>query len=217
MNIIIYGAGPLAKQLFYFLENDSSYNVVAFCTDTQYFDCLEFCGLPVVKFEEVEFIYPSSEYEMLVAVGYKKMRNRKVMFDNAKAKGYKLINYIHSSVISNNLVLGENNIIYPGCVIEPGVVIQNNNIVWSMSLLSHDVKIGSHNYIAAKCLVAGNCIIDDLCFIGNGTIFVDGLVISKESQIIAGSVVLRKTKENGVYLGNPAKLFKINEDGIEIK
>ena len=95
--------------------------------------------------------------------------------------------------------------------------MQDNNIVWSMSLLSHDVKIASHNYIAAKCLIAGNCKIENLCFIGNGSILIDGLVISNETQIVAGSVVLRKTKENGVYLGNPAKLFKVNENGIEIK
>lgn len=217
MNIIIYGTGSLAKQLYYFLKYDSQYNVVAFCVDKEYLDCLEFCNLPVVTFENIESIYPSYQYEMLITVGYRKMRNRKIIFENVKAKGYELINYIHSSVINHNLILGENNIIYPGCVIEPGVTIGDNNIIWSMSLLSHDVKIGSHNYIAAKCLIGGNCIMDDLCFIGNGTIFVDGLVISKESQIIAGIVVLRKTKESGVYLGNPAKLFKINENGIEIK
>ncbi len=216
MEVVIYGIGPFAKLLHYYLTNDSNYEVVAFCADEAYIKEKEFCGLPIVAFENVEDIYKPKEYKMLVAVGYSKMRNRKIMFEKAKSKNYVLINYIHSSVINHDIKLGENNIILAGCVIEPNVEIGNNNVIWSMTLLGHDCKIENHNYISAKCLISGNSKIKNLCFIGNGSNMIDSLVIENETYLVAGTMLGNNSKLKGMYAGNPARLFKINEDGIEI-
>jgi len=214
--IVIYGTGPLAKLLYYYLNFDSSYKVTCFCVNAAYISENEFCGLPVVSFEEVEKTYPPTEYEMILAIGYSKMRSRKKLFNDVKAKGYNLANYVHSSVITHDVVMGENNIIFAGCVIEPNVKIGNNNVIWSMTLLGHDCIIGNHNYISAKCLVSGDSQICDLCFIGNGTTMINGLLISNETCVGAASYLRKGTKEQGVYVGNPAKLLKINANGIEL-
>ncbi len=216
MEVIIYGIGPFSELMHYYLTNDSNYKVVAFCADETYIKEREFCGLPVVAFEDIENIYSPEKYKMLVAVGYSKMRNRKIMFDKAKSKKYELINYIHSSVINHDVKLGENNIILAGCVIEPNVEIGDNNVIWSMTLLGHDCKIENHNYIAAKCLIGGNCQVKDLCFIGNGVNMIDTLFIDNESYLVAGTTLGHNTKEFGMYIGNPARIFKYNVEGIEI-
>ena len=57
MEVVIYGIGPFAKLLHYYLTNDSDYEVVAFCADEAYIKEKEFCGLPVVAFEDIENIY----------------------------------------------------------------------------------------------------------------------------------------------------------------
>lgn len=217
MKLIIYGVGSFAKLLYSYLKNDSAYDVVAFCADKQYINMNQFCGLPLVPFEEVESFYSPRKYKMIVAVGYSKMRNRKIMFDKAVKKKYQLVNYIHSSVISHELKIGSNNIILAGCVIEPEVVIGNNNIVWSMTLLGHDCIIGDHNYISAKCLISGDSKVNDLCFIGNGTTMLNGLVVDSETCIGASTYLRKSTKKYGLYVGNPAKLIKENPNGIEIK
>lgn len=217
MKLVIYGIGPFAKLLHYYLTNDSDYEVVAFCADEAYIKEKEFCGLPIVAFEDVEDIYKPKEYKMLVAVGYSKMRNRKIMFEKAKAKNYVLVNYIHSSVINHELKLGENNIILAGCVIEPNVEIENNNVIWSMTLLGHDCKIENHNYISAQCLIAGDTKIKNLCFIGNGTTMINRVVIENETYLVAGTNLRKNTKEYGMYMGNPAKFLKLNSSGIVIK
>ncbi len=217
MEVVIYGIGPFAKLLHYYLTNDSDYEVVAFCADEAYIKEKEFCGLPVVAFEEIENIYSPEKYKMLVAVGYSKMRNRKIMFEKAKAKNYVLVNYIHSSVINHELKLGENNIILAGCVIEPNVEIENNNVIWSMTLLGHDCKIENHNYISAQCLIAGDTKIKNLCFIGNGTTMINRVVIENETYLVAGTNLRKNTKEYGMYMGNPAKFLKLNSSGIVIK
>lgn len=217
MQVIIYGIGPFAELLYYYLKNDSSYEVVAFCAERAFIKEREFCYLPVLEFEDVEKTYSPNNYKMLVAVGYSKMRNRKLMFEKAKSKNYSLVNYIHSSVISHNLKLGENNIILAGCVVEPNVEMGNNNIIWSMTLLGHHCNIGNHNYISAKCLIAGQVNIKDLCFVGNGVNMINGVMIENETYLVAGSNIRKNTKEYGMYIGNPAKFLKLNQSGIVIK
>lgn len=217
MKVIIYGIGPFAELLYNYLTNSSEYEVIAFCADTEYITKNELCNLPIIAFEKIENIYNPKYYKMLVAVGYSKMRNRKLMFEKAKAKNYSFINYIHPSVIKHDFIIGENNIILAGCIIEPNVIIGNNNVIWSMTLLGHDCKLGSHNYISAKCLIAGHIIIKDLCFIGNGSNMINGLIIEDESYLVAGTNIRKNTKPFGMYIGNPAKFLKFNTTGIIIK
>lgn len=217
MKIIIYGIGPFAKLIYEYLTNSNEYEIVAFCADKEYIIGKELCNLPIIAFEEIENIYNPQYYKMLVAVGYSEMRNRKLMFEKAKAKNYTFINYIHPSVIKHNFIIGENNIILAGCIIEPNVIIKDNNIIWSMTLLGHDCKLGNHNYISAKCLIAGNSTIKDLCFIGNGSNTINGLIIENESYLVAGTNIRKNTKQFGMYLGNPARFIKFNKSGIIIK
>jgi len=217
VKIIIYGIGPFARLLFEYLRNTNEYEIVAFCADKEYIIEKELSNLPIIAFEEIENIYNPKYYKMLVAAGYSKMRNRKFMFEKAKAKNYTFINYIHPSVIKHNFIIGENNIILAGCIIEPNVIINDNNVIWSMSLLGHDCKLGNHNYISAKCLIAGHCIIKDLCFVGNGSNMINGLIIENESYLVAGTNLRKNTDQFGMYIGNPAKFLKFNTTGIVIK
>lgn len=216
MKIIIYGIGPLSEILYYYLTESEEFQVCAFCADKDFINSDLFLSLPVVPFENVEEQYPSDEYQMIVSVGYSKMRNRKLMYDKAKSKGYTLANFVHRSVTNNCSSIGDNNIIFPGCVVEPFVEIGNNNIVWSMSLLGHNCNVGNHNYISAKCMIAGNVVFSDLCFIGNGVNMINDLNIESESLIVAGSNLRKSTKPFGMYTGNPAKLVKYNYQGIVI-
>lgn len=218
MPLIIYGIGEFAKLLHYYITNESSYELVAFTADKEFIDEVEICGLPVIDFEEINKIFPPEKYQMLVAIGYSNMRNRKILFDKAKAKQYRLINYIHSSIDIKNMSVGENNIIFPGSIVEPFVSIGNNNIIWSMTLLGHHMSLGDHNYISAQCLLAGHVIIKNLCFIGNGVNMIDSLIIENETYIVAGSNIRKNTIENAMYNGNPAKLLKFHKKhGILIK
>lgn len=216
MKLIIYGIGPFAKLLYFYLKNDSNYKVVGFCADKKHIQEHFFCGLPIISLENIESSHPPTHYKMIIAVGYSRMRNRKKMFDKVKNKKYEIINYIHSSVVTHNLTIGEGNIILAGCIIEPNVIINNNNVIWSMSLIGHDSTLGSHNYISAKCLISGQTTISNLCFIGNGVTMINGLHIKNETCVGAGAYLRKSTETLGVYVGNPARILKKNPNGIEI-
>lgn len=216
--LIIYGVSSYSKLVKYFYEEFTNRKVAAFTVDKEYFDANIFLNLPVIDFESALLKYPPDKYDMFIAIGYKVMRSRKMLFNKVKSCGYDLVNIISpAAVISKDVIMGENNIIFPNVTIEPYVNIGNNNVVWSDTLISHDVQIGNHNYISAKCLIAGNAIINDLCFVGNASVLIDGIELKNETQIIVGSVIFRNTEEYGQYMGNPAKLINTHkEKGITI-
>lgn len=217
-DIIIYGLGPFAKLMNYYFTSDSQYHVVGFCADKSYTNREEFCGLPVVPFEYVSEKWPAETHDMFVAIGYRKMRSRAIMFRKAKDSGYRLVCYISKkAIIYENLIIGENNVIMGNVNIEPWVTIGDNNIIWSDSLLGHNLVIGNHNYISAKCLLAGDMVIEDQCFIGNGAVTINKIRINRETHVFPGAVVLNTTEPGGRYMGNPAKYVGSHKgDGIVI-
>ncbi|KKL01186.1 acetyltransferase, partial [Rheinheimera mesophila] len=184
-NIIIYGAGSFAKMMRLYLERIDGQKVIAFCVDRAFLGSnRNFDGLPVIAFEEIEQLYPNDCYYIFVAVGYSNMRSRKLMYERAKFKGYKFVNYIDgSAIVDETVVLGNNNIVLLGTIIEQNCIIGDNNIFWSSVVISHDVAIDSHCFFASKSLVGGNCQIGDNCFFGFNSVCVQDVVIGKESLI----------------------------------
>ena len=118
--IIIYGISAYAEIMHYKFDKYSDYTVIAFCVD-----------------------------QMFVAIGFSQMRNRKILFDKAKNKGYALVNFISpKAVIHDNLILGENNVIQSSVDIDIFVTIGDNNVFWTGSILGHNLVVGNHNYIS---------------------------------------------------------------------
>jgi len=206
--IIIYGNGSFAKLMSYYFSVDSQYEVVAFTVDSPFVTNESCYGLPLIAFENIEKIYPVSDYLMFVAIGYKNMRNREILFKNAKDKGYELVNYISSKAITYpDLSIGENNVVMADVNIEPFVSISKNNIFWSKTLICHNSIIGNHNYFSPNSILSGNVIIKDLCFFGTKSSVIDGITINNESFLVSGSVLLKDTTPHTRYIGNPAKPF----------
>ncbi len=217
--IIIYGAGDFGKLMLYHFTNETDYEVVAFCQDEQYITSKHFCGLPVIPFESIQNQYASSEYPMFVAIGYSNMRNRSVMFNKAKDKNYRLINFFsRKAIIRDDLIIGENNAIFSSSDIEPCVTIGDNNIFWTRSILGHGVKVGNHNYFSGGSGLGGNCIIGNYCFMGNAAIMINDISIADETFLVAGTAILRSTEKATKYHGNPARRVSQHlETGIIIK
>ncbi|TWI53576.1 sugar O-acyltransferase (sialic acid O-acetyltransferase NeuD family) [Pseudomonas duriflava] len=219
-NIIIFGASDFAQLMYYYLkfESDSNNHLVGFCVHGEFLKEKEFCGIPVYPFEDIEKKFPTDKHNFLVAVGYSNMRYRKKVFDEVKKKGYRMINYIHPSVRIRNVSIGENNIFLEGVIIEPFVNMGDNNTIWSKSLLCHNLKMGSHNYVAPGCIVGAGCDMGDLCFFGSSVATVNSIDIKDETYLVAGSVLLKSSMAHSMYRGNPAVLTRTHEEfGIKIK
>jgi UDP-N-acetylbacillosamine N-acetyltransferase len=212
--VLIFGIGPFAQTVQILCNDVPTIEIAGFVVDDDYFIGQTFCGLPVYKYSHVK----PNDFELILCMGYKSMRNRMSVYSRLRNEGFKFTNIIHpSATICSGFELGDNNIILPNVCIEPNVQIGSNNVVWSHSLLCHDCIIGDHNYISAKALIGGNVKIGNCSFFGNSTSTINDVTINDETYVIAGSFIFYPTEKFSKYFGNPArKVGHHEENGIEI-
>jgi len=215
--VVVFGNGPVASINYMALTHDSPYEVAAFTVDRSYIKEETLLGLPVVPFEDVESIYPPSEYKMSIVISYRKLnRVRAEKYDQAKAKGYQLINYISSKAVTfPDLIIGDNNFIWENASIGPFAAIGNNVFIGSGSLIGHHSIVKDHCYISPHAVILGSTTIEPYCVIGaNATIRDGGLIIARECIIGAGAFINQNTREKGVYMGTQSRLAPKTSDEL---
>lgn len=197
--LLIFGNGSFARLMKWYIDNDDKREVVAFCCEEKYISDNTFCDLPIIPFEKVDNLYPKESYEILLGIGYSQMNNiRKRVFNECKAKGYKIASYFHSSTLIQTNNIGEGNIVLENTLIQPFVEVGQGNLIWYDISIAHDTVIGNFNTIAGKASLCGNVIIKDNCFIGNGSIVRDGIIINDFALVGAGTYIRKDFKEHEV-------------------
>ncbi len=213
MKVIIFGVQQLSELAYYCLTHDSPDEVVAFTVNQDFINNDKLYGLPVVPFETLEEIYPPDQYRMLIPLGSRDANKfRADRYHQAKEKGYQFISYVSTKAhIWPDLSMGENCMIYEGAIVQPFAKIGDNVIIRSGSHISHHCKIGDHCFIAARAALAGAVTIGGYSFIGVNATIRDDINIAKGNFIGAGSVVVKNTEEDSLYMGVPAKRIKENK------
>lgn len=211
--LVIYGGGLIAEVANFYFTNDSDYRVCAFTNAPQFISRDTFLGRPMVSFEEVHDLFPPSDYDIFIAIGYTKTNQiRQRRFLEAKRKGYVCATYISSKAIYYGTPVGENCFILEGNIIQPFVRIGNNVIIWSGNHIGHHSKIHDHCFISSQVVISGNCIIEDNCFLGVNSTIRDNVRIGKFSVIGAGATVMRDCGERSVVQAPNARYRVIQKD-----
>lgn len=202
--VVIFGAAQLAQVAHGYLSKDSPYEIAAFTVNEAYLKERTLRGLPVVPFEELEKTHPPDQFDLFVAMGYHRVnRARAEIYETCKAKGYRFISYINSRVMQwGEVEIGENCFILENSVLQPFVRIGNNVVIWSGNHIGHHAQIGDHCFIASHAVISGHVKIGDYTFVGVNATFRDGVTVAPHCVIGAAAVILKDTKEKGVY---PAK------------
>lgn len=201
--LVIFGLGDIAQLAHYYFSTDSNYEVVAFTVDAAYITATEFCGLPVVPFEEVTNRYSPETHELFVAIGYSKCNQvRKEKYLTAKALGYRLASYVSShATVLNDGRIGDNCFILEGNIIHSFATIGNNVTLWSGSTISHHSTIHDHCFIASHVGMGGGVEIDESCFIGVNATLRDHIKVGEKCVIGAGTLLLDDAEPEGLYIG----------------
>jgi len=206
--IVIFGIQDFASLAHFYLRHDSPHEVVAFSVSASYMpDQPVFQGLPVVPFEEVERIYPPTEYSFFVPMSHRKMnRLREMIYNQAKAKGYSLISYISSrATVFPGAQIGENCFILEDNTIQPFTPIGNNVVLWSGNHIGHHGQIKDHVFFTSHVVLSGHCIVEPYCFFGVNATIRDGLHIAEGTLVAMSACITKDTEPWGVYQGVPAK------------
>lgn len=202
--LIIFGSGDIAELAHYYFANDSQYDVVAFTVDRDFLPEKQFCGLPVIAFDEMASRYQPKDHDVFVALSYSALNAlRREKYLATKAMGYRLATYVSSrATVLNDGRIGENCFILEDNTIQPFVTVGNNVTLWSGNHIGHHSIIEDHAFIASHVVISGGCWISESCFIGVNATIRDHVKIGAQSVIGAGSLILADAEPRGVYMGS---------------
>jgi sugar O-acyltransferase (sialic acid O-acetyltransferase NeuD family) len=214
--LVIFGADIMAKIVYEYFSRDSEYQVVAFTVDERYRNNDTYLELPLVSFENIEEIYPASEFYLFIAIGTSKMNeNREVKYNHAKSKKYRLASYISPFAICDSEI-GDNTIVADMSIIRPCVKIGNNNYFWEQCFIAGDSIVGNNCSFSVKSVVSTFSQIEDNVILGTGAIVKTSIKVSKKTLAGAASYISSNTKENGVYGEKSTPLAGCISDKINI-
>ena len=204
--VIIFGLQDFAELAYYYLENDSKHDVVAFSVHQKYMpEKFEFKGLPVVAFEEIEKNYPISEFMFFAPLSPSKMnRLRETVYNQIKSKGYKMISYISSKATVCHNEIGDNCFILEDNTLQPFTRIGNNVVIWSGNHIGHHSIIDDHVMFSSHVVLSGHCKVEKYCTLGVNSTIRDGLTIAEGTFVAMGACIVKSTDPWSMYKGNPA-------------
>ncbi len=201
--IILFGHGEIGEVVDFYLKHDSDFRVEAFTIDQSYIKESHFLNRPLVAFEEIEKKYSPSEFAMLVAVGYSNHNElREQKYYEAKAKGYKLISYVHSKIkLWPNVVHGDNCIIFEDNTIQPFVKVGNNVILWSGNHIGHHATIEDHCFVSSHVVISGGVTVGRNSFLGVNSSVRDHIQIGSHNFVAMGAQVKESTPAHAKIKG----------------
>ncbi len=204
--LVIFGIGDAAELAHFYFATDSGHEVAAFCVDAAYVRETTFLGLPVVAAEDAARLFPPTEYEAFVAIGYTRLNRLRAQKCAAmQAAGYKLVSYVSSrAIVFPDWVHGRNCFVQEACVIQPCVRFGDHVTMWSGGHVAHHTSIGDNVFLAPRVAIAGRVEIGAGCFIGINATIRDSVKIGQECVVSAGAVVLADAPDRTLLGAHPA-------------
>jgi sugar O-acyltransferase (sialic acid O-acetyltransferase NeuD family) len=105
--------------------------------------------------------------------------------------------------------MGIGNLLTNGCRLSCDVKLGSFNLLNGCISLGHDVIIGDYNILLPETRMSGKAQIGNSNFFGARSFVFQGIIIGKKVRVAAGSFVMRNTKDDTLYMGNPAKRIEL--------
>ena len=204
-DLVIFGAGDIARLAHFYFRTDSPHTVRAFTVDAAYRTGDAFGGLPLVDFERVADDYPPGRFEMFVAVSYARMNAvRAAKYEEARTRGYRLASYISSRCTwLTDIPAGDNAFVLEDNTVQPFATIGRNVTLWSGNHIGHDAVIEDHVFISSHVVVSGHTRVGERSFLGVNATLRNGITIGARNLVGAGAAILKDTEPDTVW-GPPA-------------
>ena len=217
-DVVIFGAGDIARLARFYFSTDSQHRVVAFTVDPEFCRADGFDGLPLVPFDRVEQEFPPSSHAMFVAISYARMNQlRADKYAAAKSRGYRLVSYVSSRcTYLAQEPPGDNSFILENNTVQPFVRIGDNVTLWSGNHIGHDSVIEDHVFVSSHVVVSGHVRIGSYSFLGVNSTLRNGITLASRTLIGAGATVLGDTGEASVHVSRPATRLDKTSDAIDL-
>ena len=104
--------------------------------------------------------------------------------------------------------IGKGNIIQGSCVFSCDVSLGDFNVLNGYVVFGHDAKVGDYNVFMPATRISGEVRIGECNLFGAQSCIIQQLKIGDGITLAAGSVLMTKPKNDGHYIGVPAKMLK---------
>ena len=216
--IVIVGIGEISDVATDYFQNDSPYEVCAYADEGEYItkkrlkDKLK--NLPLIATEDLIKSYPPEQYQIFVAMGYRRLNHvRANMYNKLKTVGYKFVSYISSNAfIGRNVTIGENCFVLENNVLQHNVCIGNNVTLWSGNHIGHRTTIADNVFLSSHVAVSGFCNIGKYCFLGINSCLGDNVTVAENCFIGGGVTLMHDTKPGELYRVVNAKAERLKTD-----
>lgn len=200
--VVIFGIGAFADQTMFYFQHDSAFRVAAFSVDQAYIKEPTFHGKPVVPFETLEEEFPPTDFDVFVAMGYSNLnQHRAERIGLVRAKGYKMVSYLHSSVtVAPDLVHGENCFVSERIALQPFCRLGHGVVILTATATGHDVKFQDYCYVAGGCIIGANTTIGPYSFLSLNVTVRPNVTIGKSVILGTGALLLEDAPDGSVYI-----------------
>lgn len=215
--LVIYGATSFAELMTRHFEA-AGRRVAAYTVDRELLATAS-AARPLVAFDELVDRWPPDRFDLFVAVGYRRMRARKTMFERARALGYRLASFVSpTAIVAPGVTLGENVVLLDQVLVEPLSSIGDDVVLWSGVTVCHESRVESHVFASARATLAGRTVVGEGSFLGVGAATINDVKLAPETHLLPGSFAFQDTEPMTRYLGTPARAIGRHvERGIEIE
>jgi sugar O-acyltransferase (sialic acid O-acetyltransferase NeuD family) len=213
-NIVIYGTGGFAREVFQLLsdinEKEKVYNFLGFIDDD-----LEKLGQYLYNYPilgNIEWL--ETNRDVLVTIGIGNTVSKRKIAARLDSKGIKSPILIHPSVIvGQNVEFGQGSIICALNVITVDIKFGQHVILNLDCTVGHDAVIQDFVTVSPGSHISGNVHIGEGVDIGTGSSLIQGVHVGSWSILGAGSVVSKNIPQDVTAVGIPARPVKERENG----
>lgn len=205
-HLIIVGAGGWGREVSWLATNSIGYGtefcIKGFIDDR--FDALDGLGdfPPIIG--SIGSYMPQKDDVFTIALGIPKVKKKCAMMMIEKQAQF--INLIHKNAgIHKNAHIGR------GCIVDAWVSISPNAVVGDFvtiqrdSVVGHDAIVGNYSMLNSFSFMGGFSKIGEESELGTHSQIIPRLTVGENCVVGAGSVVIRRVKDNTTVFGVPAK------------
>lgn len=205
--IVIYGAGALARKIIKYNWRYSLFDIIALIDDNSKIEA-EKWGVPVWGYQQFKQLYKKGDApSIIVSIGYTGCnRFREDVILRLMTDGYKLGNFISpgancwpDTIRGCNILVFDNAFIGDDCELANGVVICPGCV------LSHGVHVEDYVFFSDGVVVGGNARIGKNSFVGLNSTIKSSVNVGKYNIIGSAANVLKDTEGFMVTKGNPGR------------
>ena len=207
--ILLAGGGDFAKKVIKLIYKIGSYDIVGY-TDIRNMGFL--FDVPYIgedsEFGNIKKKFPDCSAVVAIAGNINLIYKKEKIISDLKLLRYNFPNLISpGSYIDETVVLGEGCIVFDKAYVDFETIIDSYSIINLNSTICHNTKIGKMVTISPDAITGGGSRVGNYSFLGINSTLKPYTFIGNNIIIGAGAVVTKDCIEQGIYVGNPAKLL----------